>query len=208
MGTAFRTPSTGRVDGLMPGELWPFRPAPFADELLTSWIARLAHGHGLRPMSFLEIVHPGCADLAVLDWAADGDLLALLATQTDVPLPTVESLLLRFQPELGLRDLLHHNWRGPALQYCPACLAEGATYYRRSWRLACFRVCPQHHTAMHDECPHCGGIIRLLELPPGALACCQNCGHPLMASECMPLSRSECLEKLVDIERRMARLLV
>jgi hypothetical protein len=163
--------------------------------------------HLLRSIG-LEIVHPGCSDLAALDWAADGELLALLATQTDVPLPAVESLRLRFHPELGLHDLLHHNWQGPALQYCPACLAEGAPYYRRSWRLACFRVCPQHHTAMRDQCPHCGSIIRLLELPPATLALCQNCGHPLMTSECMPLSRSECLETLIDIERRMSRLLV
>lgn len=208
MGTAFRTPSAGRTAGLMPGKLWPVRLAPFADELLTSWIARLAHGHGLRPASFLEIVHPGCADLAVLDWTADGELLTMLATHTEVPLPAVESLWLRFHAELGCHDLLHHNWQGPALQYCPACLAEGLPYYRKSWRLACFRVCPQHHTAMHDECPHCGGIIRLLELPPAALALCQNCGYPLMSSECTPLSRSECLEKLIGIERRIARLLV
>jgi hypothetical protein len=51
--------------------LWPFRSAPFADELLTSWIARLAHGHGLRPTSFLSIIHPGRSDFAALDWASD-----------------------------------------------------------------------------------------------------------------------------------------
>jgi hypothetical protein len=208
MGAAFRTPSAGRTAGLMLRELWPFRPAPFADELLSSWIARLAHGHGLRSASFLDIVHPGCADLAALDWTADGELLALLATRTDVPLPAVESLRLRFHPELGFHDLLHHNWHGSALQYCPACLAEGVPYYRKSWRLACFRVCPQHHTALRDQCPHCGSIIRLLELPPGMLALCQKCGHPLIASECMPLSRSECFEKLIAVERRIARALV
>jgi DNA-directed RNA polymerase subunit RPC12/RpoP len=189
----------------MPTRLWPL-----PDELLTSWIARLAHGHGLRAASFLAIVQPAGGDFAALDWTADGELLALLATRTDVPRAIVESLLLRFHPAPGLHDLLHHNWQGPALQYCAACLAQGVPYYRRSWRLACVRVCPQHHAAMRDECPDCGSIVRLQDLPPAAdgLARCQNCGHRLATGRGAPLPRSEGLRKLVDVQRRMARVLV
>ena len=194
----------------MPTRLWPLRPAPFADELLTSWIARLAHGHGLRPASFLAIVEPAGGDFAALDWTADGELLALLAARTDVPRATVESLVLRFHPEPGLHDLLHHNWQRPALQYCAACLAQGTPYYRRSWRLACVRVCPQHHAAMRDECPDCGSVVRLQGLPPAAdgLVRCQNCGQLLARGRGAPLLRSAGLGKLIDVQRRMARILV
>jgi hypothetical protein len=193
----------------MRGELWPFRPAPFADESLTSWIARLAHGHGLRPAGFLEIIQPACPDFAALDWAADPELLAVLATRTDVPRPAIESLALRFDPDPNLRDLLHHNWQGPTLQYCAACLAEGVPYFRRCWRLACVRVCPQHQARLRDTCPHCGSMPRLEDLPPSTrgLGLCQNCGHALGIgpSGREPALESALLRKLIDVQQRIAR---
>jgi hypothetical protein len=117
----------------MPTGLWPFRPAPFADELLTSWIARLAHGHGLRPAGLLQILEPACPEFAALDWKASRQVLALLAGHTGVSHSAIESLGLRLGSDPNLRDLLHDNWQGPALQYCGVCLAEGVPYYRRSW---------------------------------------------------------------------------
>jgi hypothetical protein len=194
----------------MRGELWPFRPAPFADESLTSWIARLAHGHGLRPAGFLEIIQPACPDFAALDWAADPELLAVLATRTDVPRPAIESLALRFDPDSNLRDLLHHNWQGPTLQYCAACLAEDVpSYFRRCWRLACVRVCPQHQARLRDTCPHCGSMPRLEDLPPSTrgLGLCQNCGDALGIgpSRREPALESALSRKLIDVQQRIAR---
>jgi len=185
--------------------LWPFRPAPFADELLTSWMTRLAHGHGLRPAGLLQIMQPACPDFAALDWTTHRELLALLAMRTGVSERVVETLVLDFGSDPSLRDLLHHNWQGPALPYCAGCLAEGVPYYRRSWRLACFRVCPRHRTALCDGCPYCGGTIRLDDLPPArGLALCQNCGGGLVGrSEPQP-PQSVLLEKLIDLEQRIA----
>ena len=42
------------------------------------------------------------------------ELLALLSMRTGVPRSTVE--------------LRRHNWQGPALHYCAACLGEGVPY--------------------------------------------------------------------------------
>jgi hypothetical protein len=189
--------------------LWPIRPAPFADELLTSWMARLAHGHGLRPAGLLQILEPACPDFAALDWTAGRELLASLALHTGVSRRAVEALVLDFGSDPNLRDLLHHNWQGPALQYCAGCLTERMPYYRRSWRLACFRVCPRHHTALCDACPHCGCTIRLDELPPGpGLALCQNCGCGLAVSPREHPTRSALLGKLINVEQRIAQILV
>jgi rRNA maturation protein Nop10 len=193
----------------MRSELWPFRPAPFADELLTSWIARLAHGHGLRPACFLEIIQPACSDFAALDWTSDPELSAVFAMRTDVPRPVIESLVLRFNPDPNLRHLLHHNWQGTTLQYCAACLAEGVPYFRRCWRLACVRVCPRHQTRLRDTCPHCGSMLRLEDLPPSTcgLGLCQNCGNTLGISppERGAILESALLRKLIDVQQRIAR---
>lgn len=188
----------------MPLGLWPFRPAPFPDELLTSWMARLAHAHGLQPGSLLRILEPKYPDFATVDWTARPELCALLATHTEVPYQVVHGLVLGFGSDPDLRDLVHHNWQGPALQYCAACLAQDVPYYRRSWRLACFRLCPQHHTILLDACLHCGSTIRLDDLlPPHSPALCQNCGNGLAGcSEVQP--RGARLEKLLDIEQRIA----
>jgi hypothetical protein len=188
----------------MPTGLWPLRPAPLVDELLTSWMARLAHGHGLRPAALLQILEPAFPDFGTLDWTAPRELLALLAMRTGVSHRAVETLVLAFASEPNLRELLHHNWQGPALQYCAACLAEEVPYYRRSWRLACFRVCPRHRTALCDACPHCRGSIRLDDLPPTrGLALCQNCGGGLAMPGASAPPQSALLEKLIDLQQRI-----
>lgn len=189
--------------------LWPFRSAPFADELLTSWIARLAHGHGLRPTIFLSVIQPGRPDFTALDWAPDTELLGLLAAHTDIPLSAIESLRLRFNPDPDLRDLLHHNWQGPALQYCAGCLTGTVPYYRRSWRLASTRLCPLHRIALDDSCQRCSNSVRFHELMPSkyGLGVCHKCGDRLAGrpSEVRPVSGA--LEKLIEMEQRMERIL-
>lgn len=128
--------------------LWPLRPAPGPDELLTSWITRLAHGLGLRPANLLEIVWPDGCDFATLDWAAEPDLLAFLAERTDQPVDVLTAMQLKLGGDPS--EFLHQNWNGPALQFCPACLSEAVPYFRRSWRLAFWRVCDVHHLALPD----------------------------------------------------------
>lgn len=49
-------------DGLIATGLWPFRHAPFADEVLTSWMTRLAHGHsGLTCLKWRRAILFGTA---------------------------------------------------------------------------------------------------------------------------------------------------
>jgi hypothetical protein len=133
----------------------------------------------------------------------------LLAARTDIPLSAIESLTIRFKPDPGLRDLLHHNWQGPALQYCAGCLAGDVPYYRRSWRLACVTLCPLHRTALDDSCPHCSSRVRFDELPPSqrGLGVCQNCGDRLATRTAEGRPTSNALEKLIEIQQQMERIL-
>lgn len=158
-------------------DLWPFRPKPHQDELLSSWMTRLAFGHGLKFSALLAIVGTD-VNPATLDWKADLLLLQMLAERTTQSVAGLERLCLR----LGKRaeDLLYRNSFGPALQYCSACLAESA-YFRRSWRLSFVRFCARHRAVLADSCSQCGGFVRLEELDPafGKLSVCRNCMHDL-----------------------------
>ncbi|WP_341536102.1 TniQ family protein [Aeromonas veronii] len=40
--------------------LWPWRPRPQADELLSSWLRRIALGNSAKLHSFCHAVWPGC----------------------------------------------------------------------------------------------------------------------------------------------------
>lgn len=151
---------------------WPYRPRPLPDELLSSYLCRLALGMDLKPISFLNTVF--------------GSAKNLLAQDLDnyVPPRIVQRIAHGVQRDPGvivgctLQDLTgtlftRHNPRGrnpwllpttidnnvrrrTGLQFCPACLAsDPAPYFRRHWRLAFVTSCTRHGTLLRDRCPHC-----------------------------------------------------
>lgn len=186
--------------------LWPLRPAPEPDELLTSWITRLAHGLGLRPANLLEIVWPPGCNFAMLDWTVEPDLLAFLAERTDQPVRVLASM--RLNSGGDIRDLLFQNWSDPALQFCPACLSEGVPYFRRVWRMAFYRVCEVHRVALVEACSECGSPVRLDDLFPAdrGICICRKCGDDLGHSSRRPVS-ADSLDRLLDLQRRLAAFL-
>lgn len=187
--------------------LWPLRPAPQPDELLTSWIARLAHVLGLRPGNLIEIIWPEGCDFTTLDWAAEPGLLTFLAARTDQPADVVAALQLKLGAESS--EFLHQNWNGAALQFCPACLSEPVPYFRRSWRLAFWCVCDVHRLALLDACSQCGSAVRLEDLFPAdrGICLCRNCGQDLSRSQQRPVTGQRAVQ-LIQIQRRLAAFLM
>lgn len=183
--------------------LWPLRPPPQPDELLTSWITRLAHGLGLRPVNLLEIVWPDGCDFTALDWAAEPELLAFLAKRTDQPVGVVAGMQLKLGGDWS--EFLHQNWNGAALQFCPACLSEAVPYFRRGWRLAFWRVCHVHCLALLDACSRCGSAVRFDELFPAdrGICLCRNCGEDLCHSQQRPVVAQTAV-RLVELQQRLA----
>jgi hypothetical protein len=160
---------------------WPFRPKPYEDELLSSWLTRLALGHGLKVPAFLSIVGMQ-ADLLTFDWGPEERVLRFLAEKTDVDPAHLSDLKLNF--ELGTEDFLYRNAVAPAVQYCPMCLAETA-YFRRSWRVSFVRICQPHSAVLADRCSACGVAVRFEELDPafGKISVCRNCLHDLASDQ-------------------------
>jgi hypothetical protein len=120
--------------------LWPIRYKPFPDELLSCWLVRLAHGHGLKVQTFCNLMFGNRRQV----WNRDIDRLApawlvdelILRTGTSpelawgTTLHAYEGILYsKFQMSGTLRWILalkvyHRTRKGYGLQFCPACLAE------------------------------------------------------------------------------------
>ena len=158
----------------------------FEDELLTSWLVRLARANSAR-------LHVFTVDLfgrknperphfpTITHWHRDldrtfkSDDLEELARRTELPIERVRQTTLeplerrltertylgtgvaRWLLPIGVRELMRLDC---GLQYCPHCLREDASpYFRRIWRLAFVTICPVHWTPLLDRCPDCRNPI-------------------------------------------------
>ena len=161
---------------------WPVALVPARDELLSSWLHRLAHAHGLSPRHFGARLGLGSgAWSARLDLDAPEFVLSLLHRETGVGRDRIADMTIGAEPWRAL--LLPLRWndetgrRATWLQFCPLCLAGDATpYFRRGWRRASVMTCRRHGAALLDRCPSCaqglapfGSCARLAQ---HVCACC------------------------------------
>lgn len=158
---------------------WPFRPKPLNGELLSSFIARLAQGLGMRPITFLNSIMGSRKNLLAQD--LDNFAPVKLATRLSQGCDVEEKALLNCTLVTFQGALSHnHNKRGrnpwvlpttidnnarlrPGLQFCPTCLSDEKPHFRKVWRLAFVTACSRHGMRLRDRCPHCFQPIRPLE---------------------------------------------
>ncbi len=192
--------------------LWPIRYKPLPDELLSSWLVRLAHGHGLRVQTFCNLIFGNRLqvwnrdiDRLGPDWLVN-ELSARTGTPSEIAYGTTlrayEGLLYRqfklsgvLQWVLTLK-MYHRKHEGFGLQYCPLCLREDPEpYFRKSWRVAFNTVCVKHQCMLRDRCPNCcaGVAFHRQDMGRGdvvvtdSLAGCHQCGFDLAASVVEPI---------------------
>ncbi len=157
------------------GTVWPVHLKPQEDELLSSWLTRLALAHGQTAASFLNQTWPGRSLLARdLDLWNDQTMFELLARKTCTPparafaatLAAYDGWLFEDKPHQSHAPwvLARHlnvrpqKWFG--LQFCPWCLAaDKEPYFRRHWRLALMLLCPIHRVPLLDRCQSCGATV-------------------------------------------------
>lgn len=157
----------------MATSLWPVHPHPLPDELLSSWMIRLARGNGFK-------VHNFCAQFFGRErqiWNRDIDhhappwLINALAARSGTQLERIAQTTLRsleasaferFNEVGATRWILplgvfHRTRRGYGQQFCPLCLGEDEDpYLRRIWRLGLSTVCSRHGVLLQDRCFACG----------------------------------------------------
>ena len=176
--------------------IWPLSKPLLTDELLTSWIIRMALAHGCSPAALTVIAWPG-----IRAWASDLDRsvsvsrLAVLSKQSGVPCASLQSATLEHVMTSIVRQphrLLRASWpwltvlgsRGGhhsgGLQCCPDCIAQSNSRFFIQWRLAWHTCCPIHGVQLIERCGHC-----LAPLQPellragGSLGTCHRCGAAL-----------------------------
>lgn len=183
------------------GNLWPAHPKPLPDELLSSWLVRLARANRLPLHTFCHLEWPGKAIWnRDIDKSADADLLIGLAARTATPFHRVSETTLkdhvgrlheRFNPCGNIPWVMpvgvyHRVRKNRGLQYCPSCLHDAdVPYFRRQWRLAFHVICPRHGAPLCAECPICSAPVlfhrvRSFDAP---LSICGGCGFDLRQVE-------------------------
>lgn len=192
--------------------LWPIRYKPLPDELLTSWLVRLAYGHGLKVQTFCNIIFGNRLQV----WNRDVDrlgpewLVSELSTRTGTPLEMAyETTLRAYEGQLYPRfrasgsllwlqtlKMYHRKREGYGMQYCGACLAEGPQpYFRKAWRVSFNTICVKHSRMLHDRCPQCGSAVMFHRMEMGrgsafevdSMAACHACGFNLCESLAEPI---------------------
>ena len=155
---------------------WPVSVDPLPDELLSSWLHRLALANGIAPRSFA-----GALGFDERMWSPRLDLCLprhvakLLADQTGLAIEDISGMTTSggaMAPLLlPLRDSAHRN-RSTWMQYCPQCLAaDDAPYFRREWRLASRVSCFAHGCGLRGRCParHPANAISVVDLSADAV---------------------------------------
>lgn len=184
---------------------WPVTVAPQDDELLSSWLHRLALAHGVAPRDFGNLLGLGAGMWSArLDLALPGDTLDVLHRQTLVARERIAMMTLGAGPGTRLLLPLRHIARRKAatwLQFCPDCLAgDDAPYFRRSWRSATRISCFEHGCGLRDRCPGCGnGIAAFDQRDLIAQHVCSRCGHDLrIAARVRVLAATRRKARLID----------
>ncbi|WBO83619.1 TniQ family protein [Hymenobacter yonginensis] len=205
-------------DALLERRILPCTFHPSEDELLSSWLVRLAQAHRVKVQLFSHYLWP-----QIVVWKRDIDKLApphmlntlVVRTLTDphriaqtMLAPAVERLtgtqLLHVKrgPTSWLMPvgIVHRTRQGNGLVYCPGCLQrDGANpYYRTSWRLAFYVVCPTCGVYLREECPACGAPVNFFRLDMGhqnaaeqLLSTCYKCAFDLSQAPMQPVPAQE-----------------
>ena len=194
--------------------LWPYRPRRQPDELLSSWLCRVAQGLTAPPERFaLDAIGAPLIDVDRTIGDAALERLGFLSGQSVAHLrdgtlrPDLKPVATESRPRVHQAvarygDLILQRRRGgqcvsPITQYCPVCLADRRTaYLRRGWRFSFEVVCWDDGCLLLDCCWKCrAGVNPLAQAIPSTEFLCAKC-HARLADA--PSAR---MEEFIDLQQ-------
>ncbi|MFZ6776997.1 TniQ family protein [Undibacterium sp. Ji83W] len=206
--------------------VWPLRILPLDDELLSSYLRRVALNHGISLRELLLVVRE-LKQFTIepdIDRAPNSVFIQYLADKTGCSVAAIEGMTLKkyegkvFKslPRVGWGNLLlpaPGNLRSKVktgLPFCSECLkTDPIPYFRTQWRLAFCTICPKHKMILNDHCAECGMPVigSFYENFGGrsetSAVQCYHCGFDLAQTEGMKYSSNphcdvSLLEKLLQ----------
>jgi TniQ len=149
----------------------PFARRPFRNELVSSWLSRVACAYGTSwPQLSREIDAHGL--LPIGDYGGTDEQFEFLAalTGTDVAIVRGLDLASRFPEQPVRRFLCHPRTKLAAPDYCADCfkddyIAGRDNYLRQEWAIAGVSYCHLHKTRLRSACYGCAGELRMDESP-------------------------------------------
>ncbi|CAP02598.1 TniQ family protein [Acinetobacter baumannii] len=151
--------------------IWPVHLQPFHDELLSSWMIRLAHSNGYKVHDFYAQYFG--QDIQIwnrdIDTQTPENIINKLHFYTKQDLSVIKNLSLQSYKNIlflysntailkGVLSVgINHRLRKKyGLQFCPMCLREDKIpYYRKYWRIAYLISCPYHGVKLGNRCFKC-----------------------------------------------------
>lgn len=201
---------------------WPVHVHRQEDELLSSWLTRLALQHGIKLQSFCHVAFP---DYQIwtrdIDKTVSTEFIQLLSTYTGETVSEIYAATLRsFEGYLFEREVhgytpwilplgIYHRLRKlPGLSFCPTCLLEDRIpYYRRLWRLAFYTVCHKHHVLLQNRCSRCFSTISFHrnffkgrnDFSCYELSICSACGFDLRRTPSISIADTLPLQQVIRL---------
>ncbi|MET3139458.1 hypothetical protein AAKU61_003839 [Undibacterium sp. GrIS 1.2] len=205
--------------------IWPIRIPPLEDELLSSYLRRVALGHGISLRELLLALRE-LKQFTIepdIDRAPNTALIQYLADKTGCSVAAIELMTLKkYQgkifkalPRVGWGNFLlpaPSNLRSKvktALPFCAECLkTDPIPYFRIQWRLAFCTICPKHKMILSDHCAECGMPVigsfyeNFGSRSKRSAVLCDHCGFDLAQTEGVnyhsnPHLNTSLLEKLL-----------
>lgn len=194
---------------MVPARL-PVAPRPFRDELLSSWMARVAARYGAEPLELMVyLAGQGSKDAGarqVDDAATNMGLLRLWAKACRIDPERLRRRSLASRYPDRPRDWFLTETVPVCLACFDADVAAGRdAYLRVNWRLTEQVVCPTHRSMLLDRCPACGGHLRpSLRMLNGLLrSFCRKCDAVLTGGggEAEDLVNADFAAGVLDLQR-------
>ena len=176
---------------------WAVPKALLPDEILSSWLIRVALANGCDPLVFMGAIWPmQCVWAIDLDRRPRTELLDVLSTLSGVATTTLEQATLYPIAKLVLSSNppSKQSWpwilsvgsrnrrRIGRMQYCPLCLAaDESAFFRIQWRFAWHSVCIRHECQLLEACPHCNATLEphRVNASGNGLNSCMTCDRSL-----------------------------
>lgn len=148
---------------------------PFNDELLSSWLIRIARAHRTIPTSFTNMHFKNMYAKNII-WQRDLDiwapkqLIEEISYKSNISYETLFNCTLKSYSGVLVEKITGktktpfvqslgnycHIKRNGGLRFCPHCLNEDKEpYFRKYWRLSFYTACTKHNVFLQDRCPKC-----------------------------------------------------